>query len=45
MFSRTVKCGGRHLKLDCDFPCDLNIMGVNLVPSCTLSASTSDLVE
>ena len=36
---------GGTSSLTATYPCDLNIMGVNLVPGCTLSASTSDLVE
>jgi Flp pilus assembly protein TadG len=27
------------------YPCNLTVMGVNLAPSCTLSATTSDLIE
>jgi Flp pilus assembly protein TadG len=36
---------GGTSKLTATYPCDLNIMGVNLAPNCTLTASTSDLVE
>ena len=31
--------------LTATYPCDLSIMGLNLAPSCTLTASTSDLIE
>jgi len=31
--------------LTATYPCDLNIIGVNLAPNCTLTASTTDLVE
>ncbi|HEX3919061.1 MAG TPA: TadE/TadG family type IV pilus assembly protein [Caulobacteraceae bacterium] len=27
------------------YPCNLTVMGVNMAPSCTLSATTSDLIE
>ena len=36
---------GGTSNLTATYPCDLNIMGVNLAPNCTLTASTSDLVE
>jgi Flp pilus assembly protein TadG len=36
---------GGTSSLTATYPCDLNIMGVNLAPNCTLTASTSDLVE
>jgi Flp pilus assembly protein TadG len=36
---------GGTSNLTATYPCDLNIMGLNLAPSCTLTASTSDLVE
>jgi hypothetical protein len=36
---------GGSSNLTATYPCDLNIMGVNLAPNCTLTASTTDLVE
>jgi Flp pilus assembly protein TadG len=36
---------GGSSNLTATYPCDLNIMGLNLAPNCTLTASTSDLVE
>lgn len=36
---------GGTSSLTATYPCNLNIMGLNLAPNCTLTASTSDLVE
>lgn len=37
--------GGGAATVTATYPCDLNIMGIDFAPNCTLSSTTSDLVE
>jgi Flp pilus assembly protein TadG len=36
---------GKTAVVTATYPCNLTVMGINLAPSCTLSATTSDLIE
>jgi Flp pilus assembly protein TadG len=36
---------GQAAVVTATYPCNLTVMGVNLAPSCTLTATTSDLIE
>jgi Flp pilus assembly protein TadG len=36
---------GKAASVDATYPCHLQVMGINFIPSCTLSSATTEMIE